>query len=169
MDQQSTFQSGDDIFELEADPMQKARTAIKRYDKAASLCKMLHSCLLGSIVLFSMITVVIIMITHLPKDVPFIITVLVLLAMGAVGFLKPNQRFAMYHATAEAIAEELSDCIYEQGLYKGADTLGLLKEQLTWVERNMSVQLARLNIFGTTDKEARWDQQRAKHQSVKEK
>ena len=169
MDQQSTFQTGDDIFELEADPMQKARKEIKRYDKAASLCKILHYFLLGSIVLFSMITVVILMITHIPKDVPLIFTVLVLLAMGAVGLLKPNQRYAIYHATAEAIARELSDCIYEQGLYKGADTLSLLKEQLTWLERSTSEQLARLNIFGTTEKEARWDQQRAEHQSAEDK
>ena len=133
MDQQCTFQTGNDIFELETDSTQKARKAIKRYDKAASLCKILHYFLLGSIVLFSMITVVILMITHIPKDVPFIVTVLVLLAMGAVGLLKPNQRSALYHATAEAIARELSDCIYEQGLYKGADTLSLLKEQLTWL------------------------------------
>jgi hypothetical protein len=41
MDQQSTFQTGDDIFELETDPMQKARKDIKRYNKAASLCKIL--------------------------------------------------------------------------------------------------------------------------------
>jgi Protein of unknown function (DUF4231) len=152
LNQQSPFQAGDDVFELEADPTQKARKAIKRYNKAASLCKILHYFLLGSIVLLSIITVVIIMITHIPNDVPFIITVLVLLAMGAVGLLKPNQRYAIYHATAEAIARELSDCIYEQGLYKGADTLSLLKEQLTWLDRSTSEQLARLNIFGTTEK-----------------
>ena len=150
MDQQSAFQAGDGIFELETEPMQKARKAIKRYDKAASLCKILHYCLLGSIVLFSMITVIIITVTHIPKDVPFILTVLVLLATGAVSLLKLNQRYAIYHATAEAIARELSECISEQGLYKGADTLSLLEEQLTWLERSTSAQLARLNIFGTT-------------------
>lgn len=169
MDQQSQFQVGNDLFGLEAEPMQKARKEIKRYNKAASLCKMLHYCLLGSIVLFSIITVVIIMVTHIPKDVPFIFTVLVLLAMGAVGLIRPNQRYAIYRATSEAIAEELSDCLYAQGLYKGADTLSLLNEQLTWLERNTSAQLARLNIFGTTEKEARWDQQRAEHQSAGEK
>jgi len=114
---------------------------------------MLHYCLLGSILLFSIITVVIIIVTHIPKDVPFIFTVLALLATGAVSLLKLNQRHAIYHATSEAIAVELSDCIYEQGLYKGADTLSLLNEQLTWLERNTSAQLARLNIFGTTEKE----------------
>jgi len=152
MDQQSQFQVGNGIFELEADPMQKARKAIKRYNKAASLCKILHYFLLGVIVLLSIITVVIIIVTNIPKDVPFIFTVLVLLATGAVSLLKLNQRHAIYHATAEAIEKELSDCIYEQGLYKGADTLSLLEEQLTWLERNTSAQLARLNIFGTTEK-----------------
>ena len=152
MDQQSQFQVGNDIFELEADPMQKARKAIKRYNKAASLCKILHYFLLVVIVLFSIVTVVIIIVTNIPKDVPFIFTVLVLLATGAVSLLKLNQRHAIYHATAEAIERELSDCIYEQGLYKGADTLSLLEEQLTWLERNTSAQLARLNIFGTTEK-----------------
>ena len=169
MDQQSTFQTGNDSFELEADPMQNARKAIKRYNKAASLCKILHYCLLGSIVLFSMITVIIIIVTHIPKDVPFIFTVLALLATGVVSLLKLNQRYAMYHATTEAIARELSECIYEQGLYKGADTLSLLEEQLTWLERSTSVQLARLNIFGTTEKENRWDQQSAEHQRAEEK
>jgi hypothetical protein len=152
MDQQSTFQTGNDIFGLEADPMQKARKEIKHYEKAASLCKMLHYCLLGVIVLFSMITVVIFMITHIPRDVPFIITVLALLATGAISLLKLNQRYAIYHATAEAIERELSECIYEQGLYKGADTLSLLEVQLAWLERGTSAQLARLNIFGTTEK-----------------
>ena len=152
MDQQSTFQTGNDIFELEVDPMQKARKEIKRYNRAASFCKILHYCLQGSLVSFSMITVVIIMVTHIPKDVPFIFTVLVLLAMGAVALLKLNQRYAIYHATAEVIERELSDCIYQQGLYKGADTLSLLKEQLAWLERATSAQLARLNIFGTTEK-----------------
>ena len=128
---------------------------------AASLCKMLHYCLLGVIVLFSIITVVIIIVTNIPKDVPFIFTVLVLLATGAVSLLKLNQRHAIYHATAEAIKRELSDCIYEQGLYKGADTLGLLKEQLTWLERSTSAQLALLNIFGTTEKLA--ELERVKH------
>ena len=150
MDQQSAFQAGDGIFELETEPMQKARKAIKRYNRAASFCKILHYCLQGSIVLFSMITVVIIMVTHIPKDVPFILTVLVLLATGAVSLLKLNQRYAIYHATSEAIARELSECISEQGLYKGADTLSLLEEQLTWLERSTSAQLAGLNIFGTT-------------------
>jgi hypothetical protein len=152
MDQQSIFQTGNDIFGLEVDPIQKARKEIKRYEKAASLCKMLHYFLLGSILLFSIITVVIIIVTHIPKDVPFIFTVLVLLAMGAIGLIKPNQRYVIYHATAEAIAKELSDCIYEQGLYKEADTLSLLAEQLTWFERSTSAQLALLNIFGTTEK-----------------
>ena len=95
---------------------------------------------------------IILIITHIPKDVPFIITVLVLLATGAVGLIKPNQRSAIYHSTAESIAGELTDCIYEQGLYKGADTLSLLEEQLTWLEKSKSEQLARLNIFGTTEK-----------------
>jgi hypothetical protein len=169
MDQQSSIQAGEDILELATDPMWKARKDIRRYDKAASLCKILHYFLLGSIVLFSIITIVIILITHIPKDVPLMITVLVLLAMGAVGLLKPNQRSVIYHATAEAIARELTDCIYEQGLYKGTDTLSLLKEQLTWLERSTSGQLARLNIFGTTAKEARWDQQRAEHQCAEDK
>ena len=169
MDQQSTFQTGNDIFELEAESLRKARKEIKRYDRVASLCKILHYFLLGSILLLSIITIVIIMVTHIPKDVPFIITVLVLLAMVAIGLIKPNQRYAIYHATSEAIARELSDCIYEQGLYKGADTLSLLKEQLTWLERSTSAQLARLNIFGTAEKEARWDQQRAEHQSAEDK
>jgi len=168
MDQQSAFQAGDGIFELETESMQKARKEIKRYDKAASFCKILHHCLLGSIVLFSMITVIIIMVTHIPRDVPFIITVLALLATGAISLLKLNQRYAIYHATSEAIARELSDCIHEQGLYKGADTLSLLTEQLIWLERNSSTQLARLNIFGTTEKEAHWDQQRAEHQSAED-
>ena len=119
--------------------------------------------------MFSITTVVILMITHIPKDVPFIITVLDLLAMGAVGLLKPNQRYAIYHATAESIARELTDCLYEQGLYKGADTLSLLKEQLTWLERSKSVQLARLNLFGTTEKEASWDQHSAEHQCAEDK
>ena len=152
MDQQSAFQAGDGIFELETEPMQKARKAIKRYDKAASLSKRVHYCLQWSILLLSIVTVVIIMVTHIPKVVPFIFTVLVLLAMGAVALLKLNQRYAIYHATAETVARELNDCIYEQGLYKGADTLSLLEEQLTWLERNTSAQLARLNIFGTTEK-----------------
>jgi len=152
MDQQSTFQTGNDIFGLEVDPMQKARKEIKRYEKAASLCKMLHYFLLVSILLFSIITVVIIIVTHIPKDVPFIFTVLVLLATGAVSLFKLNQRHAIYHATAEAMKRELSDCIYEQGLYKEADTLSLLEEQLTWLERSTSAQLALLNIFGTTEK-----------------
>ena len=152
MDQQSTFQTGNDIFGLETEPMRKARQEIKRYDRAASLCKILHYFLLGSIVLFSIITVVIIIVTNISKDVPFIFTVLVLLATGAVSLLKLNQRHAIYHATAEAIEKELSDCIYEQRLYKGADTLSLLEEQLTWLERNTSAQLALLNIFGTTEK-----------------
>ena len=169
MDQQSYIQTGEDILELATDPMQKARKDIRRYDKAASVCKILHYFLLGSILFLSLITVVIIIITQIPKDVPFIITVLVLLAMGAVGLLKPNQRYAIYHATSESIARELTDCIYEQGLYKGADTLSLLKEQLTWLERSKSEQLARLNIFGTTEKEARWDQQRAEHQCAEDK
>ena len=147
MDQQSTFQIGNDIFELETEPMQKARNDIKRYNKAASLCKILHYFLLGSILFLSITTVVILMITHLPKDVPFLMTVLVLLAMAAVGLIKPNQRSAIYHATSEAIARELTDCIYEQGLYKGADTLSLLQEQLTWLERSQSEQLARLKIL----------------------
>jgi hypothetical protein len=168
MDQQSTFQTGNAIFELETDPMQKARKDIKRYNKVASLCKILHYCLLGSIVLFSMITVIIILITHIPKDVPFIFTVLALLATGAISLLKLNQRYAIYYATAETIERELSDCLYEQELYKGADTLSLLEEQLTWLERSTSAQLARLNIFGTTEKEARWDQQRAEHQSAED-
>ena len=155
MDQQSTFQSGENIFELEADPIQKARKEIKRYNKAASLCKMLYYFLLGVIVLFSIITVVIIIVTNIPKDVPFIFTVLALLATGAVSLIKPNKRYAIYRATAEAIARELSDCIYEQGLYKGVDTLSLLEEQLTWLKRNTSAQLARLNTFGTTERGAR--------------
>ena len=95
------------------------------------------------------------MITHIPKDVPFIMTVLDLLAMGAISLIKPSQRSAIYHATSEAIAGELTDCIDEQGRYKGADTLSLLKEQLQWVERSKSEQLARLNLFGTTEKGAR--------------
>ena len=169
MDQQSTFKTGDGIFELEADPLQKARKDIRRYDKVASLCKILHYFLLGSIVLLSIITVVIFIVTQIPKDVPFIITVLVLLAMVAIGLIKPNQRYAIYHATSEAITKELTDCIYEQGLYKGADTLSLLKEQLIWLERSTSEQLARLNIFGTTEKEASWDQQRAEHQCAGDK
>ena len=169
MDQQSPIQAGEDILELATDPMQKARKDIRRYDKAASLYKILHYFLLGSILSLSITTVVIIMITHIPKDVPFIITVLVLLAMGAVGLIKPNQRYAIYHATSEAIARELTDCIYEQGLYKGADTLSLLKEQLTWLERSTSEQLARLNIFETTEKEASWDQHKAEHQCPKDK
>ena len=147
MDQQFTFQTGNDIFGLEAEPMRKARKEIKRYDKAASLCKILHFFLLGVIVLFSIITIVFIIVTNIPKDVPFIFTVLVLLATGAVSLLKLNQRHAMYHATSEAIARELTDCIYEQGLYKGADTLSLLKEQLKWLERSQSEQLARLKIL----------------------
>jgi hypothetical protein len=44
---------------------------------------------------------------------------------------------------------------YEQGLYKGADTLSLLKEHLVWLKRSTSEQLARLNIFGTAEKGAR--------------
>jgi hypothetical protein len=147
MDQQSPIQAGEDILELATDPMQKARKDIRRYDKAASLYKILHYFLLGSILLLSITTVVILMITHIPKDVPFIITVLVLLAMGAVGLIKPNQRSAIYHATAESITRELTDCIYEQGRYKGADTLSLLKEQLIWLERSKSEQLARLKIL----------------------
>ena len=147
MDQQSPIQAGEDILELATDPMRKARNDRKRYAKAASLCKILHYFLLGSILLLSITTVVILMITHLPKDVPFLMTVLVLLAMGAVGFIKPNHRSAIYHATAESIAGELTDCIYEQGLYKGADTLSLLQEQLTWLERSKSEQLARLKIL----------------------
>jgi len=169
MDQQSPIQAGEDILELATDPRRKARKDIRRYDKAASICKILHYFLLGNILLLSITTVVIIIITQIPKDVPFIITVLVLLAMGAVGLIKPNQRYAIYHATSEAIARELTDCLYEQGLYKGADTLSLLKEQLIWLERSKSEQLARLNIFGTTEKEARWDQQRAEHQSAEDK
>ena len=147
MDQQSPIQAGEDILELATYPMRKARTDIRSYDKAASLCKILHYFLLGGILLLSITTVVIFFIPHIPKDVPFIITVLVLLAMVAVGLIKPNQRSAIYHSTSESIARELTDCIYEQGLYKGADTISLLKEQLTWLERNKSEQLARLKIL----------------------
>ena len=153
MDQQSPIQAGEEILELATDPMQKARKARRRYDKAAALYKILHYVLLGSILLCSIATVVILMITHLPKDVPFILTVLDLLAIGAIGLIKPSQRSAIYHATAESLAGELADCLYEQGLYKGADTLSLLEEQLKWLERSKSEQLARLNLFGTTKRE----------------
>ena len=154
MDQQSPIQAGEDILELATDPMPKARKDRRRYDKAASLCKLLHYFLPGSILLLSITIVVILMITHIPKDVPFLMIVLVLLAMGAVGLIKPSQRSAIYHSTSKAIAGELTDCIDEQGLYKGADSLSLLKEQLQWVERGKSEQLARLNLFGTTEKGA---------------
>jgi pilus assembly protein TadC len=120
MDQQFPIQAREDLLELAADPVRKARQARRRYDKAATIYRILHYFLLGSILLCSIATVVILIITHLPKDVPFILTVLDLLAIGAVGLIKPSQRSAIYHATAESIAEELTDCLYEQGLYKGS-------------------------------------------------
>jgi hypothetical protein len=146
MDQQS-FQAGEDILELATDPIiRKARQERRRYEKAASLCTFLHSFLQWSIVLLSISTVVLFLLTHIQKDVPFILTVLVLLAIGAEGLIKPKQRSAIYHDTAETIARELTDCIYKQGLYKGADTRILLNEQLVWLERNTSEQLARMTI-----------------------
>ncbi|SRR5260221_4114229 len=150
---------GQDILELAAEPMWKARKNIKRYDKAATIYRILHYFLQESILLLSFAVAVIVNIPTVPKIIPSIISGLVVLAAGAVNLVKPIQRYHIYNSTSEAIAVELTEFLDKQGQYEGLpeqpqDPLRHLKEQMKKLERSKSERLAKLNIFETIEKGA---------------